>query len=196
MESQGKFSARPILRAHLHTLQDARTGRTSLRDYLTLFGIPSAAFVVFVAVDVELRDSVSNLIAATALVATLLFGTVLQLYDRATTWADEAPAPGPQTSRYAMLLEELTANAAYAAIVATSVSIGLVSYEVDVGLSNVIALHLPRRLLGAAILATLLHGVLVLALVLRRTFRLTQERLIIARTGAGQKSSERLRRVD
>lgn len=184
------------MRAHLWTLEDARKERVSLRDYLTLYGVPCAAFVALVAVDVELGDSVGNLLTATALASTLLFGLVLQLYGRATAWADEAPPPGPETSRYATLMEELTANTAYAAIAATFVTVGLVAYNIDIGLGKAVNLEVARRLMGAALLAALLHLLLTLTLVLRRTFLVTQERLTVARTGAEKHGKERLRRVE
>lgn len=184
MVGEGKFSVRLIVHAHHRTLVDARTEQPAIRDYLTVYGIPMMAFALLLALGVNLGDSVGNLLSAVGLASAFLFGLVIQMYGRATDWADNPPPPGATTSRYALLQQELTINAAYAATVTGIIAVALVAYDVDIGLHRFVALDTPRRFLASAILAGLLHWILSLSLVLRRVVQLTQERLTRARTGA------------
>lgn len=177
MVGNGKFSLRPIISGQLDTLEDARTGRRRPSDFAVLYGLPTVSFVVFVAVDVDISRTAGHLIAGASLAAAFLFGVVIQQYSRATDWADSRPEPSERTSRYATRLEELSANAAYAAIMTTLATGVLVAYTIATG-------HAAQRWLGSLALALLVHVLLTLAMVLRRVFLLTQERLRAARTGA------------
>jgi uncharacterized membrane protein len=103
---------------------------------------------------------------------------MLQVSGRAMEWADSKPEPGQNTSEHAQYLEELAANAGYASLVCI----------VD-AIIFVIAATASKQLLEAASgigLALGAHLVLVLLMVMKRVFALTQERLVRARTGADQ----------
>jgi hypothetical protein len=136
--------------------------------------------------DVHLGATTATaLLTATSLLSALLFGVMLQISGRAMDWADSKPEPGKSTSDHAQYLEELAANAGYASLVCI----------VD-AIVFVVAATASKRLLEAASgigLALGAHLVLVLLMVMKRVFALTQERLIKARTGAERR--EKIRRV-
>jgi hypothetical protein len=139
---------------------------------------------------VDLSGSVGDLLAAVALLAAFLFALLVQISERAAEWADEHPPPGSRTSRHATLLEELAVNTAYAAVIAALVALGLVAYDVNIGLDRWVSLVWPRRVLASAILAGLLHLLVSMALVLRRVLLLTQIRLRAARTGGDRSNGD------
>lgn len=143
-------------------------------------GTPVILFGVSLLLGWRLRDgAVIGLLTATGLLSALLFGVMLQVSERAMDWADRDPPPGADTSEHAIRLEELAANAAYSSL--TSIAAAIVF---------TVALIVPDSGLGrwlttAVGLSLGLHLVLVLMMVMKRVFALTQGRLDRARTGAG-----------
>lgn len=109
--------------------------------------------------------------------AAFLFQLTIQLLDRAASWADTKPMPSKETSRYARLLEQLAANAAYAALVSAATAAAALT-------ATVARSGLAERSTSAITLALLTHLAVVLLVVLVRTFLLTIARLRDARTGA------------
>src|SRR5205085_9387025 len=109
---------RYIIEAHRRTYVDARTGRARWQDHALFEGLPLLALAGCLAGDVRLNVPTSaGLLTVTGLLAAFLFGVMLQVYARAGEWADTSPAPGRDTSEHAINLEEVAANAGYAAFV-------------------------------------------------------------------------------
>ena len=156
-----------------------RTGELRWQDRLTFDGFPVVVFGLIVGFDVQLDSGASaGLLTVTGLLSVFFFTVVLQLSARAMDLADDRPDPGPATSQHAIYLEELAANAAYASLVCIFAAVVFVVAS--------ISSHTPWVLrissgLGLAIGA---HLVLVLMMVMKRVFALTEERLRRARTGA------------
>jgi amino acid permease len=90
--------------------------------------------------------------------------------------ADMRPERGPATSEHAVNLEELATNAAYASLVCISAAVVFVVASIGT--------HWVLRVSSGLGLALGAHLVLVLLMVMKRVFALTQERLRRARTGA------------
>jgi hypothetical protein len=101
--------------------------------------------------------------------------------------ADDRPLPGPTTSQHAIYLEELAANAAYASFVCIFAAVVFVVAS--------IGSHWVLRISSGLGLAIGAHLVLVLMMVMKRVFSLTQERLRRARTGADLPGEPGRRRV-
>jgi hypothetical protein len=171
-----KFSPIPIIRAHRRTYSDARTGRTLQRD-LAWFELSPAVFG-FACLLLNVRLSVAAataLLVVSGLLGAFLFGTMLQISQRALDWADSAPQPGPDTTHHAVFLSELAANSGYASLVCI---VAAISYFVAT-----IATGPWLRLSSALSIGITSHLVLVLLMVVRRVYALTEERLNRARSG-------------
>jgi hypothetical protein len=154
-----------------------RTGQPRWQDRLTFEGWPVAVFGGCLALNVRLNSGASaGLLTVTGLLGIFLFGVVVQLSARAMDLADARPEPGPATSEHAIYLEELAANAAYASLVCIFAAVVFVVAS--------IGSHWVLRISSALGLAISAHLVLVLMMVMKRVFALTQERLRRARTGA------------
>jgi hypothetical protein len=90
--------------------------------------------------------------------------------------ADDRPEQGPATSEQAIYLEELAANVAYASLMCILAAVVFVIAS--------IGSHWVLRISSALGLAISAHLVLVLMMVMKRVFTLTQQSLVQARTGA------------
>jgi hypothetical protein len=176
--AKGDFKANPrdIIRAHRSTYVDARTNKTRWQDHLTFEGVPAAVFAGCLAGDVQLGSAASaGLLTVMGLLALFLFGVVVQLAARAMDLADARPEQGLATSQHAIFLEELAANASYASLVCILAAAVFVVASIGSGW--------VLRISSALGLALGAHLVLVLVMVMKRVFALTQERLYRARTG-------------
>jgi hypothetical protein len=177
-----------IIRAHRRTYVDARTDKIRWQDHLTFEGLPLVVLGLCVGFNVHLNSAASaGLLTVTGLLALFLFGVVVQVSARAMDLADERPEPGPAISRQAINLEELAANAAYASLVCIFAAVVFVVASIG---SNWVL-----RISSALGLALGTHLVLVLLMVMKRVFALTQERLLRARTGADRVDKPSRRRV-
>ena len=194
-----KISPWFIVRAQHETYVDDRTGRPRWQDYVVFYGLPVLALGVCLWRQVELSLAASGaLLAASGLLSALLFGVMLQVSDRAMSWADDAPQPSAETSNHAAFLRELAANAGYASLVSIAAAIAYVvsamsapePTETDKAASGGTVLEAAT----AVGLALGVHLVLVLLMVMKRVFALTEERLTTARTGGDKTVLQHRRR--
>ena len=188
--ARGDFKADPrnIIRAHRRTYLDAGTGRTRWQDRLTFEGVPLVAFVLCVIFNVQLKSAAGvGLLTVMGLLSVFLFGVVVQVSARAMDLADERPERGPATSEHAINLEELAANAAYAALVCIFAAVVFVIVSIST--------HWVLRVSSALGLALGVHLVRVLLMVMKRVFALTQSQLRRARTGADRVDQPERRRA-
>jgi hypothetical protein len=173
-----KVNPRKIISAHRHTYVDAQTGKRRWQDNATLEGVPAVIGVVCLTCDVRLSSGASTgLLTVSALLSVFLFTAMLQMSERAMEWADSRPPVGPETSAHAAYLEELAANSSYASLVCATAA---VTFVVASGGSGWVL-----RVASAVGLALAAHLALVLVMVMKRVFLLTQDRLNRARTGTG-----------
>jgi hypothetical protein len=103
-----------------------------------------------------------------------LFGVLVELSARAVDMADEPSEPGPATSRQAIFILELAANTAYASLVCIFAAVVFVVASISAGWT--------LRVSSGVGLALAAHLILVLMMVMKRVFALTEERLQKART--------------
>lgn len=180
-----KIDLRKIFAAHLATLADARTGERRWQDLALFFGVPVAVLVGCLALKVEMSaTAAAGLLTVTGLLGAFLFGVMLQVTDRAMSWADSDPHRGPETSRHAIFLGQIAANAGYASIVASLASVVFIVASVTTKLPNTIAASVG--------LAVGIHALLTLLMVIVRIHALTENRLRRARTGTGTGSVSRI----
>lgn len=166
-----------IIRAHRRTYADAQTGRMLRRDIAVFELLPALICLGCLLVGIQLSPSAAAaLLVVSGLLGALLFGAMLQASQRALDWADTAPPPGPETSSHAIFMGQLAANSGYASLVCIATAICYFFATVATGpwLSAV----------SAVSLAVTFHLVLVLLMVMRRVYALTDQRLSRARTGA------------
>ena len=181
--ARGDFKADPreIIRAHRSTYADARTGRPLFRDRLTFDGPPVAVLAICLGLDVRVPSLASvGLLTVAGLLGTLLFGVLVELSTRAMDMADDRPEPSAATSQHAIFIEELSANTAFASLMCVFAAIVFVVASIGTGW--------VLRVSSAVGLALGVEVVLVLMMVMKRVFALTQERLTRARTGADRLS--------
>jgi membrane protease YdiL (CAAX protease family) len=188
--ARGDFKADPrqIVRAHRRTYIDASTGRPRWQDRLAFEGLPLAVLGLCLGLGVELKPAASaGLLTVAGLLSALLFGVLVQISGTAMGLADSQPEPSAATSNYATFLVELAANASYASLVCILAA----AIYVVAGLGSGWVL----RISSALGLAVATHLVLVLMMVMKRVFALTQERLLRARTGADRPAQTPHRRA-
>jgi hypothetical protein len=191
-KGDAKVDVRVIIRAHRASYVDVRTDRPRVRDFLVMEGLPLVGLAMCLIFRVQLsRPAAVGLLAVSALLSALFFGLMLQTADRAMSWADAAPPPGPSTSSHATLVQELAAHAGYAALVCIAAAVAYVVATVSVEGPPKAGVDWPLRVSSAAGLALGGHLVLVLLMVMKRVFLLTQERLDRARTGTSATSRKR-----
>lgn len=170
-----KADPRPIISAHHRTYINVNTGRARWQDYALLDGLPLGITGLLIWKNIQLNAIASvGLLTVAGLLSAFLFGLMLQVADRATTWADSAPERGQATSDHATYLAELAANAGYAALVSIVAAIAFVVASTSHGWLLRIAAALGLGL-GS-------HLVLTLLMIMKRVFNLTLQRLRIART--------------
>jgi hypothetical protein len=183
-----KANPSELVRTHLGTYRDASTGRWRWQDHFLFEVVPLIAGGLSIAFDVRLRVAASvGLLTVCGLLSALLFGVMLQISDRAMEWADSAPLPGPETSAHATFLSEIAANSGYASLVCITAAIIFVGASVGNGLF--------LRICSGLGIALGLHLVLVVLMVMKRVFGLTQGRLNRARSGADRETGMRERRA-
>jgi hypothetical protein len=179
-----KIDVRVIVRAHRASYIDVRTGRPRRRDNLLMEGAPGIALGLCLVFDFKLLPSAAvGLLTVSGLLSALFFGVMLQMSDRAMSWADAPPRPGPVASEHALYLEELAAHAGYASLICIAAAVSYVIASVGSGWTLRIA-----TALGVAFGT---HLVLVLLLIMKRVFLLTRERLNRARTNSAASSQKR-----
>lgn len=170
-----KADPRPIIWAHHRTYVNVNTGRARWQDFALLDGLPLGITDLLIWKNVRLSAIASvGLLTVAGLLSAFLFGLMLQVADRATTWADSAPERGPATSDHATYLAELAANAGYAALVSIVASVAFVVASTSHGWL--------LRVTAALGLGLGSHLVLTLLMVMKRVFNLTLQRLRIARS--------------
>ena len=179
-----KANPSSIVRAHLRTYRDARSGKILLRDHLLFEGLP---VLVGIGVTLGLRAQLSvpasaGLLTVTGLLAALLFGVMLQISDRAMTWADNPPPQGPETTDYSIFLRDIAANSGYASLVCICAAAAFVAASIFHG-GALIAFS------GIGIMLVL-HLVLVVLMVMKRVYALTRSRLNRVMTGADLSDSD------
>ena len=172
-----KADVTPLVRAHYKTYVNAATGRVRGYDYLEFVGLPILLGAGCGVAGVKLPMGASvGLLTVTGILSAFLFGVMLQASQRGLDWADGKPEPGADTSRHAQFMIQLAANSGYASLVSL---VACAMFVVGSVVSKTAFI-----VFTAIGLALALHLVLVLFMVVRRVFALTQERLIDAETGA------------
>lgn len=179
MLRQLKANPSVIVRAHLASYRDDRTGKVLARDHLLFEAVPLAVGLVL-SLLARFRLSVpasGGLLAVMGLLGALLFGVMILITDRAMSWSDNPQDPGEETVRYAIFLRELAANAGYASLVCIAAAVVFVCASATSGWA-LIAFSALGIALG-------LHLVLVVLMVMKRTYALTHARLTEVITGGG-----------
>ena len=173
---QSRTSPVPILKSHFGSFRGANRKKRN-RDVLEQVVFPLASGTCVTILKIELSEATSaGILAITGVASAFCFQLGVQLLDRAANWAENRPEPGSDTTRYASLIEELSANTMYAAYVAGLAGIAAFSAGVtDEGW--------PERTLVCAAAVLTAHFLVTLMLVMVRVFLLTRARLNIARTG-------------
>jgi hypothetical protein len=172
-----KISPWPLIRAQHRTYVDARNGKARGRDYLLFDGVPLVVGGLAAYLDLKLTTAASGaLLAASGILAALLFGVMLQISQRAVDWADDPPEPGKETTEHADFLRQLATNAGYASLVCVFAAIAYVCATISG--------HEKREIASAVGVGLGVHMALVLLMVMKRVFALTEERLIRVETGS------------
>lgn len=176
MSTKSRLNPRPIIAGHLATLRDPNTG-FRLRDITEQFLLPLVVGAAAAICGIKVSGTTAAaLLTLAGIFAAFFFQLSVQLLDRAAAWAESDPQPGPETTRYALLLEDLSANTTYAALIAALAAIAALA----VGISNA---GWPERLCAGIAGAMLVHLATTLFLVATRVFLLTRARLNAARAG-------------
>lgn len=147
------------------------------RDILEQAIVPLVVGAATILLEVELSEPISaGILAITGVASAFCFHLSIQLLDRAANWAESSPTPGRDTTTYASLIEELSANTLYAAYIAALAAVAAF-------LAGITEDGWPERVLVCISAVVTVHFAVTLMLVMARVFLLTRARLNIARTG-------------
>ena len=175
MTQTSKCNPLPIISRHQQTFVGT-DGKFQIRDILQQYGVPAVAGVVMFILDANISStSAAALMTLTGIFAAFCFQLSVQILTRAAMWAEGDTSAGPATSKLATLLEELSANALYTALVAASASIMIFA-------SGNISYGWLERVITAVATILIAHLAMTLLMVITRVFLLTQARLIEVRT--------------
>jgi hypothetical protein len=165
----------PIIKAHRATYVHAHTGLRRWQDHLQFDGVPLGVIATCAIIEVKLPSAASvGLLTVAGLLSAFLFGVMLQVAQRALDWADQEPKYGPETTAQALFLEEIAANAGYAALISIATATAFVVASIADRAALIAATAIG---LGLAV-----HLAMVLVMVMNRVFALTRARLNRART--------------
>lgn len=175
--SNSRLNPWPVVSGHFATFRQSSAGmrRTDLLEQLAL---PLLCGSVSTGLSVKLSETAAaSIVAVTGILSAFGFQLAVHLLHRAATWADSKPKPSSDTSQYASLIEELSANTIYASFVsAVSAMIALATGFLSSGW--------PERLLVGILTILLAHLVMTMMLVMTRVFLLTRAQLNNARSGS------------
>jgi len=174
--ARNELKANPlvIVSAHYKTFVDGPSGTLRWQDFGVFVGLPIVAGIICIWQGMKLPASAGvGLLTLSGLLSAFLFGALMTVSERAMSWADSEPPRGKATSEQASYLEELAANAAYASLVCIAAAVVFlvvsVSHDLVLEISSALGIALG------------LHMALVLLMVMRRVFLVTQGRLNDAR---------------
>lgn len=181
-DKDSKINPAPIIEGFRKTLVFT-DGRISLRDRIQQYVMPLSVGLISALLQLELSTNIGiAILTLSGLFSAFLFQLTIQVLERAASWNDTRPLPGPETSRHANLLAELSANAAYAALISAATAVAAL-------LASITSSGGPEQIAVVLTLILLSHLGTTLLLVVRRVFLLTVERLNDARTGASNRRS-------
>lgn len=167
----------PLIQAHHRSLVDDRTGARHLPDYLVFYGLPVAVFAAVVGFGWELPNGArEGLLTVAGLLSAFFFGAMLQVTQRALEWVEERPEQGPSTSWQAEFMTQIAANAGYASLVSITTAAFFVVALMAKGTVLTVA--------SALGLASAVHLVLLLMMVMVWMFKMASRKLVDVRTGA------------
>ena len=179
MIGKSRLNPGPVVSGHFATFRESAPGLRK-RDILEQLVLPLLCGAVSTGLSVSLSETAAaGIVAVTGVLSAFGFQLAVNLLHRAATWNDTRPKPSPETSRYASLIQELSANTIYASFVsAMSAMVALAAGFLNGGW--------PERLLAGALALLLSHLVITMMLVMTRVHLLTRAQLNDARTGSSR----------
>lgn len=154
-----KWSVLGIFSDHFQTLSDARTGKPRIADYISFYLVPLAGAIVGYFVDFRVKGA-EGVLAGVAVYTALLFGLIVHVFQLRMRMIDQQSSH----SRLAELIDELETNMSYTILVGI-VSTGVLIYAIAASDKD----SPVNALLSAIIVFLLLHLVLSLLMILKRT---------------------------
>lgn len=176
MGTKSNLSPLPILLTHLDSLRNAQGvlgSRSIIEHYVMPACLGAAAFTLNVRISASIATA---LVTVTGLFAAFFFQLSINILGRAASWSESSPHPSRDTTQYALLLEGISANANYSALVAFLTS----AFVLIVG---ILSAGWGERILVAITVTLLTHLVVTILFVSIRVFLLTRARTVRARTG-------------
>lgn len=175
-----KFDVRRIIKDHYRTLyENTDSGRSLRLGVLAIVVVPTLAALLMVLLGARIYE-LGDLLAAVAVLAGFLFALLIVLLETAVETSGRAEEQGPSVriNRRILILREVTANVAYAVLMAV-VAVVLIGAArlVDKPSSPLEAPQaLPSWYCGV-VFALLIHLVLTLVMVLKRVYAVAHREL-------------------
>jgi hypothetical protein len=167
-----KFSVAPIIKKHVATLQDDRTGRPRWQDWVVLYGFPAAAGAITKFYGVRL-DGIGEVVGGLSILAGFLFGILIFVFQLRMQAASD-PRVAPQGS-LVKLLDQLFANVNYSVVVGfltATVAIAASATRVTCPDGSVEPLN---QWWSSVLVVLFLHLMLLLGMALKRLAKAYQE---------------------
>ena len=176
-----KLSLTEIWRDHHATLVDVRTGSSRPADYLALYlpGVLSTGgLIAYELLDsgtiVFADKSLDGMLAAAGLLAAFFFGLSVTLLDKAMDFDLSGPRSSPDVVDRSTRMQQVAANTAFASVIA-----GVTTALLVVAVTVQALADIAGSLAVGGMVSILTTG----ALVLRRVYNETKDRLRNVRTG-------------
>ena len=175
MGARSRISPLPILVTHIETIRDSH-GVLHVRDVVEHYAVPMIFGTIAFTLDFGISTrTVTALVTVTGLFAAFFFTLSINILGRAASLFETNPQPGRATTQYALLLEGLSANAHYSALVAILTSICVL-------IVGILRRGWADRIFTAVTVVLLVHLVVTILFVSIRVFLLTRSRIVRART--------------
>ena len=179
MGTNSRLSPLPIIIIHIRTLRNTH-GVYKVRDIVEHYIIPVVCGIVALYLNFKISEAIAiSLVTITGIFAAFFFQLSISLLGRAASWSEGNPQPSRDTTRYASLLGEISANSSYSALIAILTA----AFAVAVGISDE---GWVERVCVSVTVVLLAHLVVTILFISVRVFLLTRARLIRARTGPEQ----------
>lgn len=177
-----KISVLSIVKDHIRTLVNNRTGKISYGDIFLFFLIPAVISVALVHKDILLNDGLVNaLITSFSIFSALLFNLLLLVYDIAGKSAEQNnqskltdPVEIRKVTQRRELLREIYINVSFSILISTIIVVVLLTYFLKPNNCNIWAINICslQWLLALVIYYFSSQFLLTLFMVLKRIYLL------------------------
>ena len=181
MKSRSSLSPQPVIVTHVRALLDSSTSRRR-RLVFEQYLIPVVGGAISLVLDLNFSEFIGiALLTVSGILAAFFFQLSIGILSRAASWSEGSPPPSRDSTDYALLLEELSANTLYSGLVAILCAAAALGAGISTG-------GWYERLLVTITVVLTIHLLTTILFVSNRVFFLTRSHTIRARAGRSRQT--------